>query len=435
MNGVRFDNVHDWLAWQETLHPAAIDLGLDRVQRAHERLGGRRPAPVVVTVAGTNGKGSSVAFLEAMLGAAGYRTGAYTSPHLLRYNERIRVDGEPVPDTALCAAFARIDAARGADSLTYFEFGTLAALELFADAGLDVALLEVGLGGRLDAVNLVDPDVALVTRIGLDHTEWLGSDREAIGVEKAGIFRAGRPAVCSDPAPPAALPARARALGAPWHALGEQFGHRLAGDGSSWSWCAGQARHEDLPLPALAGRHQLDNASGALMVLECLRGRLPVPRHALVAGLREARPAGRFQRLAGAVEQVLDVAHNALGAETLAAALAERPVAGRTLAVLGMLADKDCAAFVAALRGQVDAWWAVGLADARAAAADDLCACIRRAAPAAGCEVCGDVRAAHAGLCAEARAGDRILVCGSFHTVAEWLAAAPSETDGVTWTI
>ena len=434
MTDPRFDNLGDWLAWQETLHPAAIELGLERVGRVHERLGGRRPAPLVVTVAGTNGKGSSVAFLEAMLRAAGHRTGAYTSPHLLRYNERIRIDGEPVPDAALCEAFARIDAARGSDSLTYFEFGTLAALELFADAGLDVALLEVGLGGRLDAVNIVDPDVALVTRIGLDHTEWLGADREAIGAEKAGIFRAGRPALCSDPAPPAALRARARALAAPWHALGTQFHHHLAGDGRSWSWRAGQTRHEGLPLPALAGRHQLDNASGALMALECLRDRLPVSQHALAAGLREARPAGRFQIVGGAVEQVLDVAHNALGARVLAAALAGRPAAGRTLAVLGMMADKDCAAFVAALRGVVDAWWTVGLADARAAAADDLCDCIRQHAG-AGCRACTDAHAARAALGAEARAGDRILVCGSFHTVAEWLAAASSETDGVTWTI
>ena len=420
----RFSTLGDWLAWQETLHPAEIELGLERVGRVYRRLGGLRPAPVVITVAGTNGKGSSVTFLEAVLRAAGYRTGAYTSPHLLRYNERIRIDGDEQPDEVICDAFARVDDARGDESLTYFESGTLAALDIFAHGGLDVAILEVGLGGRLDAVNIIDPDVALVTRIGIDHTDWLGPDRESIGREKAGIFRAGRPAVCADPAPPRSLAAEAQRVGAPWYALGEQFEHGLAPDASTWHWHGVQTRYDDLPLPTLAGAHQLLNASGVLMVLECLRERLPVPAQAVVQGLQQARLAGRFQRIPGPVEQVLDVAHNAQGAQVLATALAQQPCRGRTLALLGMMADKDCSAFIGPLSGQVDAWYPVGLQYERAAQPQQLTQCLRQSLPGVSCQPCPDVASARQTILQQAAEGDRILVCGSFHTVAEWLAAA-----------
>lgn len=418
----RYSTLADWLAWQETLHPQPIELGLERVRRVHRRLGAGRPAPLVVTVAGTNGKGSSVALLDAILRAAGYRTGSYTSPHLIRYNERIHVAGEQAGDEAICAAFERVDAARGAESLTYFEFGTLAALDIFERASLDVALLEVGLGGRLDAVNIVDADVALVTRIGIDHIDWLGSDTEAIGREKAGVFRPGRPAVCADPTPPQSLRHQAQRLGSPWFALGQQFDFDCTG--ATWSWRGPAGEYAGLPRPALPGRHQLSNASGVLMALDRLAQRLPLSREAVVEGLRQVRLAGRFQRIGGAVEQVLDVAHNAQSAQALADALADKPVAGRTLAVLGMMADKDCAGFARALSAQVDAWYTAGLRVARAAAVEQLADCVARALPKTPVIASPDLAAARDAVCRAAREGDRILVCGSFYSVAEWLELA-----------
>ncbi len=305
---MRFDTLNDWLAWQETLHPKAIDLGLERVREVAARLGLLAPKHVVISVAGTNGKGSSVAMLEAILACAGLRVGAYTSPHLWQYNERIRIDRQPVDDAVLVASFARIDAARGDISLSYFEFGTLAALDILQRADVDVAVLEVGLGGRLDAVNIVDADCALVTGIGIDHVEWLGPDRESIGREKAGIFRGGRPAVCSDPQPPASLRAVAQDCGAIWYGLGEQFGYARTGE--VWDWWGPNLRLDGLPLPALPGPFQLQNAAGVVMALQTLGARLPVSVQALQAGLRAARVAGRFTVVPGPFETIFDVAHN-----------------------------------------------------------------------------------------------------------------------------
>ncbi len=423
--GVRFHSLDAWLSWQETLHPKAIDLGLERVRRVFERLGARRPAPLVATVAGTNGKGSAVALLEAIYRAAGYRVGAYTSPHLLRYNERIRIDGAEAADPALCDAFARIDAARGEESLTYFEFGTLAALDLFADAKLDIALLEVGLGGRLDAVNIVDADAALVTTIGRDHTEWLGDDLDSIGREKAGIFRAGAAAICADPAPPAVLRRVARETGARWFAAGEHF--RAIRRPDAWDWRGSGDSYTRLPLPAVAGLHQLNNAAGVLMAVQYLSSRLPVPRTAIESGLRTAGLPGRIQRIQGDVIQWLDVAHNPQAAGALAEALRERPAPGRTLAVLGMMADKDCRAFVTALAGCVDAWFATALPTPRALPVDRLVQCIRAAGGAQPVTACADMSTAQREALKTARSGDRLVVCGSFHTVAEWLATSELE--------
>ncbi|MGW8309870.1 MAG: bifunctional tetrahydrofolate synthase/dihydrofolate synthase [Thiogranum sp.] len=419
----RFTSLQDWLTWQESLHPVAIDLGLERVARVADRLVCRTPAPVTVTVAGTNGKGSSVALLEAILRRAGHRVAAYTSPHLHRYNERLRFDGEPVGDAALCEAFARVDAARGDDSLTYFEFGTLAALDLMSRRRPDVALLEVGLGGRLDAVNIVDADVALITGIGIDHTDWLGADRDAIAREKAGIMRPGRPVICGDRDPPAALNSEAGRLGAPLALAGHDFA--IARDDRGWSWRGRFLRLEGLPEPVLPGAHQKGNAAAVLAVLEVLQPRLPVPRAAVVAGLREAVLPGRIQCIAGAVEQVLDVSHNAQAAAALAQWLETTPAPGRCHAVVGMMRDKDAASFLQPLLPHVDHWYVTGLQLARAGPSEWLATELAGLAGAAGVTTCARMPDALSAVQGALEAGDRVLVCGSFHTVAEWSALNP----------
>jgi dihydrofolate synthase/folylpolyglutamate synthase len=416
----RFSSLNDWLEWQESLHPSSIDLGLQRVGRVADRLRCRSPAKIVISVAGTNGKGSSVAMLEAILLRAGYRVGCYTSPHLFRYNERLRLQGEQISDAALCQAFARVDGARGKTTLTYFEFGTLAALDIMTREAVDVALLEVGLGGRLDAVNIVDADAALITSIGIDHTEWLGKDRDAIAKEKAGIMRPGKPAVCAEADPPAALLAEAARIGAVWRVLGTDFTIRRLGRG--WHWQGAHGRYLDLPEPALSGSHQLANAAGVLMVLEMLRDDLPVEKTAIASGLKWVRLAGRIQTVPGRVEQVLDVSHNAQAARALADALRHRPPPGKTYAVVGMMQDKDAESFVHALEPVVSTWCPVGLKSERASTAQELGAVV---APLVGKErvvCCESVIEAMRRLKAEVRPGDRVLVCGSFYTVAEWVS-------------
>lgn len=379
----------------------------------------RHPEHRVVTVAGTNGKGSSVAMLETILRQAGYRVGAYTSPHLMHYRERIRVDGREVTDTALRDAFARVDEARGDTSLTYFEFGTLAAIHIFAQSALDVAIMEVGMGGRLDAVNLLDPDVALVTAVDLDHTDWLGRDREAIGREKAGIFRAARPAVCSDPHPPLSLYEHAQTLGTDLRVLSRDFG--FAASKTTWSWrdAAGN-RHGDLPLPALKGNAQLNNAAGVLMVLSLLSDFVPVSSEHIREGLSSARAAGRFQVIPGDITLILDVAHNPQSARALAENLTSMPITGRTHAVLGMLADKDIPSTLDAVGNRMDTWHMAGLSVPRGASAAHLQAALRRAGFSG--KAYEDVGQALRSAFTEGEPGDRIVVFGSFHTVAEALA-------------
>jgi len=414
----RFSSLNDWLEWQETLHPSSIDLSLERVGQVADRLQCRAPAKVVISVAGTNGKGSSVAMLEAILLRAGYRVGCYTSPHLFRYNERLRLQGEPISDSALCESFARIDHARGENTLTYFEFGTLAALDIMARESLEVALLEVGLGGRLDAVNVVDADAALITSIGIDHTAWLGRDRDSIAREKAGIMRPAKPAVCGDADPPASLIAEADRIGALWRVLGTDFSIKQAG--RRWHWQGQRSRYRDLPEPALTGSHQLANAAGVLMVLEMLRECLPVTQTAIESGLKWVRLLGRIQTVPGRVEQVLDVSHNAQAAQALADALRQRPLPGKTHAVIGMLQDKDTESFVRVLEAAVSRWYPVGLQTDRAATAQQLA---QRLASVVGMErvtTCESVAGAFKRLNAEVSPGDRVLVCGSFYTVAEW---------------
>ncbi len=401
-----------WLAHIEACHPDEIELGLERVARVHENLA--LPAPAcTITVAGTNGKGSVVAFLEAILGAAGYRVGAYTSPHLLAFNERVRLASMPVDDTTLCAAFARVETARGGVRLTYFEYATLAALVVFADAAPDAVLLEVGLGGRLDAVNLIDPDLALLAPIDLDHAAWLGDDRESIGREKAGILRAGRPAVSVDPEPPASVVARAAELGAPLHLPGRDYEYAV--DAHGWRWHAGARTRTTLPRPGLFGRHQYANAAAVLTALELLRERLPVGQDAVRLGLLEAHLPGRFEVHPGAVETILDVAHNPHGVRALAGALATRPCEGRTLAVVGMLQDKAVEAALAEL-DDVAHWYVAPLPVARSADPQRLVAALQ--ARSGEVEACASIDVAGRRAHAAASPGDRVVVFGSFHAVA-----------------
>ena len=335
---MRFLTVAAWLTWQQAAHPVEIDPGLERIGAVWDRIGKPLHA-TVLTVGGTNGKGSVTAYLDAILAAAGYETGWLTSPHLLRYNERIRVHGREVADADLLAAFAEIDAARGDISLTFFEWNTLAAFILFARAGVDVAVLEVGMGGRLDAVNLLDANAAAVVSVGLDHREWLGDTAEAIGHEKAGIFRAGRPAIFGERQVPRSVVAHAAAIGARLKRIGTDFDFVERADG--WDYVGFGSRRRELPLPALAGAAQLGNAAVALALLEAVEPRLLVPDEAVRAGLAGAWLPGRFQVVPGSPEWILDVAHNPHAAHSLAESLDSRPCAGRTVAVCGILGDKD----------------------------------------------------------------------------------------------
>ncbi len=417
-----------WLAYLETLHPRAIAMGLDRVQAVHARMGTALACPVI-TVAGTNGKGSTCALLEAMLRAAGYRVGLYTSPHLIRYNERVRIDAREATDAELVAALDAVEDARTAPAaaggaptpLTYFESGTLAALWLFARAGLDVAILEVGLGGRLDAVNIVDADAAVVTTVDLDHMDYLGPTREAIGREKAGIFRAGRAAVCGDPDPPRSLVDHAAAIGAPLTLMGRDFGYER--EATQWQYRGPGGRRFGLPHPALRGAHQLGNAATALAALDLVRDRLPVSGGAVREGLVSVSLPGRFQVLPGRPTVVLDVAHNPHAAGVLAAALATMGYHRETTAVFGMLADKDIAGVVAVLRGAVDRWHVATLPGPRGASGEALAAVLRAGgiAPEA-IRRFDDVAAAYAAARESAGEADRIIVFGSFLTVAAALA-------------
>ena len=413
-----------WLERLERLHPSTIELGLDRVRRVKDALG-LDPAFPLIVVGGTNGKGSTCAYLEAILGAAGYKTGLYTSPHLLRYNERVRIAGQESTDAALVQAFEKIDAARGDISLTYFEFGTLGAMAQFVDAGVNVAILEVGLGGRLDAVNVFDGEAAIVTSVDLDHMDYLGDTREQIGFEKAGIYRAGRPAICADPAPPASLLDHARRIGADLRCVARDFSAQR--EGGQWTYRGQAIVWPALPLPAMAGAFQLRNAAAALAALEAVRARLPVSEAAIRQGLAQACVAGRFQRIARAPDVILDVAHNPEAARALAATLREQPVAGRTLAVVGMLADKDAAGVFAALRGEIDAWWTCTPDSPRAQNAEALAALLRAHAGRAPVSVQPDVNTALAEAQSAAHEGDRILVFGSFYTVAAVLDHAATQ--------
>lgn len=420
---MRFSTLAAWLDWQAGLNPREIDLGLDRVAAVWDRLGAPPLNAAVITVAGTNGKGSSVAFAEAILRAAGYRCGCYSSPHLLTYNERIRVDGRLADDRSICAAFERIDQARGDTALTYFEFGTLAALLLFADARLDAVVLEVGLGGRLDAVNLMDPDVALITNIALDHQAWLGDDIESIGFEKAGILRAGRPAVFSGRAIPDSIRSRAAELGVNLRVSGEDY--RIERKADQWALIADGSRRRSLPMPGMRGAIQIDNAAGAIMALDCIADRLPIEQAAVRAGLIEARVAGRFEVRPGQPTWVLDVAHNPQAAGVLAAMLGDYFVRGSTIAVCGMLDDKDAAGVAEVLKPRFDSWHLVDLSSQpRGLGAGQLAERMATVLDPDKIQLDHSVDAALAHVADTCGPDDLIVVFGSFLTVGaamQWL--------------
>ncbi|HEY0334407.1 MAG TPA: bifunctional tetrahydrofolate synthase/dihydrofolate synthase [Stenotrophomonas sp.] len=412
----------DWLVYIERQHPKTIEMGLDRVRAVAGRMALRAPARKTIVVGGTNGKGSTVAFIEAIARAAGWNVGAYTSPHLLAYNERVRIDGRDADDDALVAAFSAVEAVRGDTPLTYFEYGTLGALWLFARARLDLAVLEVGLGGRLDAVNLVDADVAVITTVDIDHTDWLGTDRESIGEEKAGIARAWKPLVLGEIDPPSSVLRRAYGVGANAIRYGSDYFCEPI-DAARWRWRDVSVRLE-LPMPALQAPVQLANAGAAIAALRALRK--PVPRQAWAEGVAGAHVAGRLQALqVGGVEVLLDVGHNPQAARELANALRARPVPGTTHAVYAALADKDSAAVVAELAGEVAHWQLAGLEGARGQSAEALRQ--RLAGTSAGsADLAENVAQALAQTLSRAQPGDRVLVFGSFHTVTDALKSLHS---------
>ena len=432
----------DWLTYLESLHPKTIALGLERVAQVRQRLNLNPDFPVIV-VGGTNGKGSVCAMLEGMLHAAGYRVGCYTSPHLLDYNERVRIGKKQASDAELCASFEKIEQARcaeadvGRDSsrhaqdvgmnpnlqipLTYFEFGTLAAMQCFIEHKVDVAILEVGLGGRLDAVNVFDSDCAVVTSVDIDHTDYLGDTREAIAYEKAGIFRGGKVAIFGDQDMPAAIAAEAQRIGAQLWRLGEQFS--FAASAQQWNFHGVSGARSALPYPALRGAFQLNNASAALAALDALKDKLPVSMEAVRRGLVEVVLPGRFQVVPGRPMLILDVAHNPHAAASLARNLAGMPPSPRTCAVFAMLKDKDMAGVVRALKDQVDMWLVAGIDAPRGATAAELAQVLEMEG------VKGEVRTfatasdALQHACNEASENDRIATFGSFYTVAEVMRA------------
>ena len=441
-----------WLEYVERQHPKSIALGLDRVAKVRDALqaqrglgleAGRSFDAALITVGGTNGKGSTCAMLEAILRAAGYRVGLHTSPHLLRYSERVRVNGSEATEEHLCLAFERVEAARVAASragagegdrggpvpLTYFEYGTLVAWDIFTDSALDVVILEVGLGGRLDAVNIFDADCAVLTSVDLDHMDYLGDTRELIGAEKAGIFRPGKAAVVADPLPPASVLDHATRIGADLRLIGRDFGYR--GDRQQWLYwgrgAGGPSRRAGLAYPALRGANQLLNASATLAALDAVADRVPVTMNDVRRGFSEVELPGRFQVLPGRPSVVLDVAHNPHAAAVLSDNLSNMGFFPETYAVFGMLKDKDIAGVCKALRGRISAWHVTALPGPRGASAAELARAV--AASGAGGEIrpFDTPRAAWADARRRAGEGDRIIVFGSFLTVADVMAAILAE--------
>ena len=420
----------DWLALLESRHAEVhIDMGLDRVRAVKERLQLAFSCPVIM-VAGTNGKGSTCSMLEAILLRAGYKVGLYIKPHFLDFNERARINGDMASNDALVASFAAVEAVRADTDLTYFEFTTLAIMHLLAGAGLDVAILEVGLGGRLDAVNVIDADVAIVTSVDIDHTDYLGTTREEIGFEKAGIFRPGKPAICSDPVPPASLVAHADAIGADLWLIGRDFNY--AGDKQQWNYGGREMRRNSLAYPSLRGANQLLNASAALAALEVLRLRLPVGAQDVRTGLVVVELPGRFQVLPGRPTVILDVAHNPHAASALAVNLGNMGFHPYTYAVFGIMQDKDIAGVIAPMAQYVDHWCVAGLPSPRSAEPEAL-ALTLSALPAGDAkpgersvQTFADPAAAFANAMSRAGENDRIVVFGSFYTVAGVMAARKS---------
>lgn len=398
-----------WLDYLANIHTSAIDLGLDRVQAVAQKANLTKPAPTVITVAGTNGKGSACAIMEAILLDAGYRVGVYSSPHLIRYNERVRINGLELSDEKHAQSFSFIEEQRGEISLSLFEFGTLAALRLFQTEKVDVVLLEVGLGGRLDATNVVEHDVSVITSLAIDHVDWLGDDINVIGYEKAGIYRSGKPAICGQPKPPATVAAHADDIGAQLHQVGIQFSYELVSD-TTWNWRSGRFELTQLPVPSLP----LPNAATALMALGCAE--LDLSDVNIVNGLKNVTLAGRMQKISDAPTIILDVAHNPHSAQYLADQLQQR-YAQRTIhMVVGMLHDKDVESTLKQLQPISSAWYPASLSGPRAAKAEELCRHLEQYVG----QFTNPVSAFEAAM-AQAKENDVIVVVGSFHTVGEVL--------------
>jgi dihydrofolate synthase/folylpolyglutamate synthase len=411
-----------WLHYIEALHPKSISMGLERVAEVKQRLGLEPDFPIIV-VGGTNGKGSTCAMLEQIYRASGYSVASYSSPHLIRYNERVRINGQELCDDALTEAFIAVDAVRQDVPLTYFEYGTLAAMWCFVRKSVDLAILEVGLGGRLDAVNVFEPDCAIVTAIDIDHTEFLGSSREEIGFEKAGIFRAGKPAICGDTRPPDTMVQYAALVGADLRLSGQHF--RARSHGGRWSFI-GESQWDKLPLPALKGGFQLDNAACALAAIEAMQHRLPVDRNAVENGLCSVQLAGRFQLISEQPQIFLDVAHNPHAAHALAHNLKDTRSSGRTLAVLGMLADKDIEGVISIMAPEIDCWYLSSVEHIRSASVERLLQALNKVAVIEPYSAYENLTIALHQACLDAGKNDRIIVFGSFFTVAEIMQALPA---------
>lgn len=422
----QLQSLPQWLAYIEGLHPQHIAMGLDRVDAVRDAL---RLAPTfaIVTVGGTNGKGSACAMLEAILSAAGFKVGCYTSPHLLRYNERVRIGRREASDADLACAFHEVERARGDTALTYFEFGTLAAVWLFARERVDAAILEVGLGGRLDAVNCFDPACALVTSVDLDHMEYLGPTREHIAFEKAGIFRCGRPAICSALPAPQSLVRHAQDIGATLLLRERDFGF-VAGR-NQWRYWGPAGKRDGLPYPALRGGIQLANASACLTALDGIRERLPVTMGDVRAGLLQVENPGRFQVLPGRPIVILDVAHNPHAARALADNLAQMGLRRNTIAVFSMLRDKDIGGVIDAVKAHIDHWCIAAVDSPRGAPTEVIERYLRDAGAAQAVTRHDSIAAAYAAACGMAAEDDKILVFGSFYTVAAVMRARPARGD------
>jgi dihydrofolate synthase/folylpolyglutamate synthase len=414
------NTLKSWLEYIEALHPKSIEMGLERVRKIIQRLQLNPTFPIII-VAGTNGKGSTCAMLEQIYQQAGYQVASYSSPHLMHYNERVRVNGQQATDEALCEAFAAVEMGRQDTQLTYFEYGTLAAVWHFMHTKVDVAILEVGLGGRLDAVNAFEPNCTIVTSIDLDHTEFLGDNRDSIGFEKAGVFRPSIPAICGDTFPPQTLIAHANSINANLKLIGLDF--RAEHEASEWHYISSnrqdylELRH--LPMPALAGEFQLNNAACAITAIQCLQQMLPVQAEHIKQGLSHVTLAGRFQQVANHPSVILDVAHNPHAAQSLAENLHHQTCAGKTLAVFAMLADKDIAGVVKALSPHIDCWYVASINSIRGAQAQQLANFIVSNNSNATVYQHKEVTIAYQQACKDASENDRIIVLGSFFTVAD----------------
>ena len=417
---MRFPTLDQWLRWQESLHPSEIDLGLDRVQQVLQRMQLGDSVFTVINVAGTNGKGSCVAMLDAIYRAAGYKVGAYMSPHIKYYNERISINGEQVSDDSLCEMFERVDQCRKNTSLTYFEFGTLAAIGLFYQAQVDVAIMEVGLGGRLDAVNVLDADLALISSIGLDHQAWLGDTRESVAIEKAGIARSHRPVVCGDPDPPANMLDYLNGIEAPVYLVNRDFYYQQT-DATSWDWQHSGRQRAGLPLPALRGDIQLLNAASVLMAVDLLAQQMPVTQAEIRAGLSSVKLPGRFQVIAEKVNVVVDVAHNPQSAQALASTLKAWPCQGKIRAVFAVLNDKDVTGILNAMTDIVDQWYIAQLDVRRAMSAGEILERLRSVDSNVPAVCFKSVDLAKQAAIEQSAPQDRVVVFGSFFVVAEVL--------------